>query len=749
MILKKSKILSMFLIVTLLISVFPCSTFASTTSSLLSDNLLAVNEVNDMISEEQIALHGHIQEIETDELNVLSFRNNDGTTTKYLFSENIRYVNSNGNICDKSNDLFLQEDDSYQNLNNDIRLSFPNDISDGIALSYKDISISMTPRISSSHNKKSVSLAQLVTNGTRISKESVKYVGVFDANSDIIYTPGFSGFKEDIILEQAPKSNKIEFYINTNNSTLNNKGTHIEILDTASDIIGIISPITVISSNNVFSDGSYLVEQLLGTNKNENTYLVTLILDDAYLSSSSVEYPITVDPSIQILSFAGNEKQIYDASLYENFLNLTTGYIQYNNVGYLTNDKYGFSRSIIRFPTLENDIKFKMIPNERLSSVYLYLSCVACTNSTTVYACQYDGVANWLESTITSGYSPNYSTPSTSKVINSGTASSPTQYSFNITSIARNWKTDLATYPNNTVHDIDYGILLRNSNESNKDYGVRFASSDASTGLPYLSYTYTESTTFSVKNVYSNNFLQNVASSNSTTATNLINGAATFIDTAFDSFGVSFTNSSTSNRTSLIDSCNSGRDAACTSTNCGSNCNSQHHRNINRYSNEIYNLTNSANQIYIAWDYAGRATLCDSTTATHESFSAMGCVTKMPNTASRGIVVPNLYWDGMNTIMIFEPSLNFASSYYASSMKLIAAHEMAHVMGIYDTYGNGANSDHNVDSSTWSCIMRSFNHSYAGSQFVTKVENGTSEPFCSYCSNLISSVIKTRYFPAS
>ena len=71
------------------------------------------------------------------------------------------------------------------------------------------------------------------------------------------------------------------------------------------------------------------------------------------------------------------------------------------------------------------------------------------------------------------------------------------------------------------------------------------------------------------------------------------------------------------------------------------------------------------------------------------------------------------------------------------------------VKPIYDTYGNGANSDHNVDSTTWSCIMRSFNYSYAGSQFVTKVENGTSEPFCDYCNNLIYSVIKTRYFPAS
>lgn len=186
----------------------------------------------------------------------------------------------------------------------------------------------------------------------------------------------------------------------------------------------------------------------------------------------------------------------------------------------------------MKFPTLENDFTFGAIPNNLLTSVNLHMYCVSATNSTTVTAYQYTGSNTWTESNVTSGLSSsiNSSIASSPKTVNSGSSSSPTKYIFNITSIAKEWKSNRSL--------LDYGILFKNSNESNINYGVRFASSDASSNKPYLVYTYSQTTSFSLKSVYSNNFNSSVGSSY---ASSYINSTMSFIDDVFSStFGVSF-----------------------------------------------------------------------------------------------------------------------------------------------------------------------------------------------------------------
>lgn len=617
-----------------------------------------------------------------------------------------------------------------------------------MTLAYDDIILEMIPYVEINSlytvrdikNSLSESTIKYVPSNNRISSNVVVYNNVFGLNNSIVYTPTFSGFKEDIVLSAPPTSNQFTFILNLSNALLENKSSHIEIINTNSDVIGVINPITVISSNDLFSDGYYIVEERPGDNENIHSYTVTLVVDSVFLSSVDVEYPVTIDPSVTIYAVSGSTKQIYDATLYQNQSNFATGTIQYNNVGYLTNDSYGHSRSIMKFPTLENDFTFGAIPNNLLTSVNLHMYCVSATNSTTVTAYQYTGSNTWTESNVTSGLSSsiNSSIASSPKTVNSGSSSSPTKYIFNITSIAKEWKSNRSL--------LDYGILFKNSNESNINYGVRFASSDASSNKPYLVYTYSQTTSFSLKSVYSNNFNSSVGSSY---ASSYINSTMSFIDDVFSStFGVSFTTSSPTLRTSSIDEC-PNNDSECTTSACGSNCATSHHRNATRYSNEVHDLVTSANQIYIAWDYTSRNSICDLKNNVHSPVGAMALVNKMPDSGGRGVYYPTgqYYWDGMNVIPIFQPWLS--SSYKLPSMKLVAAHEMAHVLGIHDTYNNPSLTDHGVNDLTWNCLMRSFNYSAAGEQFVQEIEAGTAAPFCDYCENLLSTVVKLRYFPAS
>ena len=119
--------------------------------------------------------------------------------------------------------------------------------------------------------------------------------------------------------------------------------------------------------------------------------------------------------------------------------------------------------------------------------------------------------------------------------------------------------------------------------------------------------------------------------------------------------------------------------------------------------------------------------------------------------SSRGIIVPDKHYDGIATTCIYTMRYDNDSQYYPSNMKLILAHEIGHIMGINETYGNGADNDHLVGSWDWTCIMRSFNRQIAGKDFVDNIEapGSTTSPFCSYCQDLLSKSIYTRYFPAS
>lgn len=115
----------------------------------LSENtsLLNTNDIPVVIEEENIAEMGHIQRIDTTDLDSISFLNNDDTISVYKFSENVRYIDETGTIQDKSNVLHRQTDGSYDNEHNDVKLSFSSTISDGMTLAYDDIILEMIPYV--------------------------------------------------------------------------------------------------------------------------------------------------------------------------------------------------------------------------------------------------------------------------------------------------------------------------------------------------------------------------------------------------------------------------------------------------------------------------------------------------------------------------------------------------------------------------------------------------------------------------
>ncbi len=707
--------------------------------------LMSVNDLPACIPEENIAALGHVERLDSDALDGYQFLNRDGTVSNYFFTDNVRYVDENGVVRDKEKVLVRQSDGSYRNTYTDIAMHFSASISDGMTMTFDGISLSMYPFIDPSLPLTDSAIATLRPATDRTTEDRVIYYSV-PGFGDIVYTPRYSGVKEDIILSEEPDSADFTFIMTLTDATLVNRGTYVDILNADEEIAGQLQPILLQSANGLQGNGTYSVESAPVPGGKINLYRVTLHADEDFLSSPDVAYPVTVDPTIMTGDPA--DKNIWDTGFLGPTVptGVTTGHLTSHKVGCISINLY--MKTLYKFPGLMNNIYFRMLPEERLHAVFLYLKHVTGT-ATNVYMKQSAGT-DWTEETPTSELSGNVMGAGPSSTV---TISNPITI-VDITQHVLAWKYDESKS--------DLGLTLENMNNSNMSYCVEFYSTDATvdSNKPYIVMNTSSSYQFTIKNYCSDGFRAGVGANSAT----YVNGVTSFIQKIFqDEFGVTIVNGGIVNRTSLIDQCPKGVYEACDTT-CSTSC-SNHHRNLFNYTNDIYELNYIPNEVRIAWDYASRLTICKNIGG-HTTASIMGVTCGMPE--DRGCMNDTYFHDMRNVASVFEPSLSFDANYFDSHMKLIAAHEFAHVMGIRDVYELPAEtvcpifypSDdlddpntlvrmdeyHDINSESWTCIMRNFNHSDEAAAFVDRVEAGEADPFCEFCQRLISAVINTRCF---
>ena len=165
------------------------------------------------------------------------------------------------------------------------------------------------------------------------------------------------------------------------------------------------------------------------------------------------------------------------------------------------------------------------------------------------------------------------------------------------------------------------------------------------------------------------------------------------------------------------------------------------------------NLALAQNQILFVAERMVYGTMCLEENGVHTLKQALGCTHPAVDTSSRGIVpVPgDLYIDCVPRAYVLTTVAN--SNYLAykqSTLKLVAAHEIAHVMGLGEMYLIPTLQNHDYQTQTWECVMRRFAHPDAGDQFVYDIEisGSTLSAFCDHCKAVLSKSISTRYFPA-
>lgn len=486
----KKKILSLIIAIILSIS-----------SLVISNNaVFGVNEDNttSLIESQMpnvVSLDGdielkHIRRISSSEksLNEICFENVDGSITSYTFNYPVKYLDKQGNVVDKSNEI-TETEDGFESLNNDIKTTFGNALTDGISITYNDIKLKMIPLQEASQISFLNDFFQPKAS-LKETEDCDKIIYKANNKTQYEYTLTAMGVKEDIVLKEYDGQNIFEFNLYTNGYKLiENENGQLVICNESSEVKALIGEILVFSAdekNN--TTGNYQIETI----KDNSIYKLSVIIDEAYLQDKNTIYPVTIDPTIEVKSGSGaiqdvtiNNKESSDGSSGSLFVGKRA--------------TYGISRILMRFPGLNLS---NIASANNITSAYISIRDLMCeSESMTVFCHTFTGTS-WNEASASwSNTSPNsyVSSALSSKNISysNGASLNPAhRYSFNITNAVKGWK--------NGTYSQSKGIIFKaSSSVENASTNIKktFASYNRSAYQPILVVNYTTSNTISASNL--------------------------------------------------------------------------------------------------------------------------------------------------------------------------------------------------------------------------------------------------------
>lgn len=291
---------------------FSMSATIATTAFAQTDNSITLNEEQNQLQtvepsqEEKISIeYANIPEqLDVEELKAQGFstrvkseetdlsdivlEKNDGTRALYIFDSPVKYISDDGDVIDKSNKV-IKNGSAFKSESNDIEVTLLLSLSSGITVDDEELNLSMRP-ISNNN------LVRVLSVGKKSGEESVKYEGVFDEYTDVEYTYTYDGVKEDIILEKYNGINKFDFELLTNGLELCEDKGVLLLKDNNGNVQAVIGEIVVFSADNKNNTmGKY---QIIEKGKN-NCYVISVTVDNEYLTSEKTKYPVTIDPYIK------------------------------------------------------------------------------------------------------------------------------------------------------------------------------------------------------------------------------------------------------------------------------------------------------------------------------------------------------------------------------------------------------------------------------------------------------------------
>ena len=430
----------------------------------------------EIIPEENVERYGHKERFYLAEegMNEIRILNEDGTVSAYTFGYPVKYVDDDGITKDKSNKLHESKRNNYLYVNddNDIKTYFPKKITKKpIIIDKNGLTVEIGIVTNSIYSKK----------GVVTEDNYVFYEQAFGKDTAIQYKPDFNGYKEEIILynEKAPTSYSFEIkcedmYILKENGILN---FYSEFTD---EVMFTTDPFYIYDSSEDVN--SYVETEYTVTKTDDNEYLLTVSLNEEYLGTEGLTYPVYVDPAFRY----NNDNTIDDVAIYSALPNTNCGTDTVAYVGY--DASLGVCRFLMRFnDMIAGNSLFNALETNEFISAHLYVYNVPMgEQSASVRMHQFSGAATWTESNATWN---SIGVDVQGDVFGGGALSCEYEryVYFDVTSVVERWKSDVTL--------AQKGIILVNTKEGSTDttYKKAILTSNHSLSLgPYMLINYTQ-----------------------------------------------------------------------------------------------------------------------------------------------------------------------------------------------------------------------------------------------------------------
>ncbi len=432
---------------------------------------LKKEEVPCIMDYENTVEKGHISREKSREngLDEVVFKNKDGSYTMYIYDQNVKFVDKDGEIKDIDTGIEIisknkQKGYTYTNGQNCVNVDFPDCIDDGIIIDDNNMKIKMYP-------------IDNICGKIIIEDDTAVYEDAYGEGTKLIYTPTLNGVKEEIVLDEYNGKEKYVFIYEIGDGyikTLDDDCLYIYSDD--DEYVGLIEPIYMLDAEN-----KYNADSKMNYYENEDgTWTVEVVPNKEFLTSKDTVYPVIIDPTYTV-NVANNSTGIQDVTI--NSTSTSAGYSGSLFVGNRSNTENGISRVMMKIVAWPVDMPSSI----EIQSATVTLRDIMCESaSMTIDCCQAAGATTWNESNASWSAAGGNSCGEIydSQVVSySNGVNNSHVYSFDITVAVKEWL--------NNETKMNQGLLFKAKDESivrNKT----FASYQRASYQPTFSMTYVE-----------------------------------------------------------------------------------------------------------------------------------------------------------------------------------------------------------------------------------------------------------------
>lgn len=327
---------------------------------------LTEQNLPDVIDAETAIADGYVARLNSEEqsLSEVVLEKDDGTRALYLFSENVKYIDENGDVADKSNNA-VRKGRAFVKEGNDVEIILPATLTAGIAVIGDELNITMKPLTDK--------IGRSLSPAKKTADDTVVYSDVFDSSTNIEYTYTYGGVKENIILESYNGKNSFDYEITTGGLSLyEDKGTLL-LADESGDVKATLGEVVVFSAdnkNNTF--GKYKVEEL----EKNSRYKVTVSVDRECLTDPKTKYPVKINPDLKTINASAKiqDLQVFKGTDGKGTSETSAGYSGVSRVGWTD---WGACRTLIKLNNFSFNT-YKITDAWQIDSAYVELRDLMC-----------------------------------------------------------------------------------------------------------------------------------------------------------------------------------------------------------------------------------------------------------------------------------------------------------------------------------------------------------------------------------